>query len=275
MIEFRILGPLRVTLDGNPLPIGPRKHRILLASLLLRANRTVPIEELIDRLWQESPPAGARRTVQTYARRLRQELGSAGFLIQTCPEAYSIKIDPEQLDLARFLRLTDLAANARESGDPAGARGYLRQALAEWRGEPLADVPSIALAHAEVAHLVELRYRAVEQRIELDLKLGTVRELTSELRTLIAEQPLRERSWVLLMRSLCHGGRSAEALAVYHEAARLLGEELGVKPGQELRRLHAEILAGLTAAANPVESANVVRLHNLLTEALQVLTGLS
>ena len=269
-MNFGVLGPLRVVVDGVVTPIGPRKHRILLASLLLRANRPVHLEELIDRMWA-SPPPSARRTVQSYAQRLRHELGAAGGLIRTRPEAYSIELAPDQLDLQRFLRLTDLAERARRGGDPEAARSHLRNALALWRGAPLADVPSAVLARADIPHLVELRCRAVEQQIELDLELGSPGDMVGDLRTLIAEHPLRERFWALLIRALCRAGRSAEALATYHEADRLLGAELGVEPGHELRRLHAEILAG---APVPLR-ADLVRLHDLLAEALLVLTAVT
>lgn len=280
MLDFGVLGPLRVVVAGKVTPIGPRKHRILLASLLLRANRPVHIEELIDRLWPTSPPRGARRTVQTYAMRLRRELGDAGRLIKTRPEAYAIELPQEQLDLGRFVALTARAARQRAAGDLAAARADLRHALAQWRGTPLGDVPSAVLARTDVPHLVELRCRAVEQRAELDLELGSTGGLVGELRTLVAEYPLREGFWALLMRALCRDGRFAEALATYHEADRLLGAELGAEPGQELRRLHADALAGIVPTAArpavpPASKASVERLRQLLTEALVIVTGTS
>jgi pentatricopeptide repeat protein len=278
MLEFGVLGPLLVVVGGRVTPIGPRKHRILLASLLLRANRPVHIEELIDRLWSSAPPRGARRTVQTYAMRLRHELGAAGGVITTRPEAYAIELDAEQLDLARFVRLTERATERRTVGDADGARADLRQGLALWRGAPLADVPSVALARTHVPHLVELRCRAVEQRVELDLELGSTEDVVAELRELVAEHPLRERFWALLMRALCRTGRYAEALAAYHEADRLLGDELGADPGQELRRLHAEVLTGAALPQppeNPRLLASLEHLRRLLAEALTVLTAVT
>jgi pentatricopeptide repeat protein len=272
--DFGVLGPLLVVVGGEVRPIGPRKHRILLASLLLRANRPVYIEELIDRLWPASPPRSARRTVQTYAMRLRRELGAAGHLIRTRPEAYSIELPQEQLDLGRFAALTTQAARQRAEGDPEAARTSLRRALTQWRGAPLGDVPSATLARTDVPHLVELRCRAVEQRVELDLELGSSGDLAAELRALIAEHPLREGFWSLLMRSLCRDGRFAEALATYHEADRLFGEELGAEPSQELRQLHADALAGVRPPAErPRSRPGVERLHQLLTEALAIVAG--
>lgn len=270
MHDFGVLGPLRVVVAGEDRPIGPRKHRILLASLLLRANRPVHIEELIDRLWPAAPPKGARRTVQTYAMRLRRELGPAGRLVKTRPEAYAIEVDAARLDLGRFTALTARAARQRTAGDMLGARTSLREALAQWRGAPLGDVPSAALARTEVPHLLELRHRALEQRAELDLFLGAQGDLVGELRTLVAEHPLRERFWALLMRALCREGRYAEALATYHEADRLLGEELGTEPGAELRRLHADALAGTAPRATGPSTRDALRL--LLTEALAIVT---
>lgn len=277
MLDFGVLGPLRVVVGGEVRPIGPRKHRILLASLLLRANRPVRIEELIDQLWPVSPPAGARRTVQTYAMRLRRELGAAGPLIKTRPEAYAIELGHEQLDLGRFVELTARSTRQRSTGDLPAARTSLHRALAQWRGAPLGDVPSAALARSDIPHLVELRCRAVEQRVELDLVLGSGEDLVGELRTLLAEHPLRERFWALLMRALRRDGRHAEALATYHEADRVLAEELGAEPGHELRRLHADALAGNTPTARstgqPTSGAGLERLRQLLTEALTIVVS--
>lgn len=273
MHDFGVLGPLRVVVGGEVRAIGPRQHRILLASLLLRANRPVHLDELIDRLWPASPPRGARRTVQTYAMRLRRELGAAGGLITTRPEAYAIELPREHLDLGRFVELTERATRQRVAGDPAAARTSLRQALAQWRGTPLGDVPSAAFARADVPHLLELHCRALEQRIELDLELDAAGDLVGELRALVAEHPLRERFWALLMRALCRAGRHAEALATYHDADRRLGEELGTEPGQELRRLHADALAGTSPTGQPKSRANLDRLQRLLTEALTIVTS--
>jgi len=273
MLDFGVLGPLRVVVDGTPRRIGPRKHRILLASLLLRANRPVYLDELIDRLWPATPPSGARRTVQTYAMRLRQELGGAGRLVRTQAEAYSIELAVDELDLSRFTRFTELAAGAVHAGDRQAARTHLRTALTLWRGTPLADVASIELSRTAVPHLVELYCRTIEQRVELDLDLDPSpgREgLVGELRVLVTEHPFRERFWTLLMRALCRAGRPAEALAVYHEVDRLLGAELGVVPGEELRRLHAEVMAGSTPTPQPVPVVQD-RLRELLTEALNLI----
>jgi DNA-binding SARP family transcriptional activator len=245
VLDFGVLGPLRAVVDGVTVHIGPRKHRILLASLLLRANRPVHLDELVDRLWPTAEiPRCARSTVQTYVMRLRHELGPAGCRIRTGPEAYSIELGADQLDLDRFVRHTEQAGRARRSGALSEARAHLGSALAQWRGAPLADVPSATLARFEVPHLIERRCRATEQRIELDLVLGSPDDLVSELHTLIAEHPLHERFRALLMRAYCRAGRHAEALAAYHAAARLLADELGVEPGQELRLRYARLLAG-------------------------------
>lgn len=272
MFDFGVLGPLRVVVAGEVRSIGPRKHRILLASLLLRANRPVHIDELIDRLWPTAPPEGARRTVQTYAMRVRRELGAAGRLIKTRPEAYVIELAADQLDLGRFAELTARAARQRAAGDAAAARTSLRQALAQWRGAPLGDVPSAVFARCDVPHLLELRHRALEQRVELDLSLGPQGDLVGELRALVAEHPLREHFWALLMRALCREARYAEALAVYHEADRLLGEELGAVPGDELRGLHADVLAGTVHSA-VAPRYGLERLRDLLAEALAIVSA--
>jgi pentatricopeptide repeat protein len=125
-----------------------------------------------------------------------------------------------------------------------------------------------------VPHLLELRCRALEQRVELDLSLGAQGDLVGELRTLVAENPLRERFWALLMRALCRESRHAEALATYHEADQVLGEELGTEPGGELRQLHADALAGAVPMPPANESrSSRERLRYLLVEALAIVAN--
>ena len=240
-VDFGVLGPLRVVVGGTERPIGPCKHRVLLAALLVRANRQAHPDELVDALWPDRPPAGARRTLQTYIRRLRGELGAAGALVRVHQDGYSMRVDPGGLDLSRFTGLVERAALARGTGDLDTARSCVDQALAQWRGTPLAGVPGVA-AWPEVARLTELRCLAAEQRAELDIARGEPASAIADLRSAVAEHPLHERFHALLIRALADAGRGAEAMVAYHDAAGLLDAQLGVRPGAELRGLHAELL---------------------------------
>ena len=235
-VEFGILGPLTASWAGREIPLGPEKHRTLLACLLLRAGQVVPVAELVDRVWRDDPPAGGRRVVQTYVTRLRKALGAAGPLIRTVPPGYLLEVPEQAFDLARFRAHVE---RARTAGDLRAEVDELRAGLALWRGEPLAD---LAPLRDEAPRLVEERMRALDRRIEIDLALGRHAELVGELSGLVREHPLRESLWAQLVLALHRSGRQADALRAYQEVRTLLREELGLDPGEALRRAHGAIL---------------------------------
>ena len=165
-VEFRLLGPLEAVEDDRPLALGGAKQRALLAVLLLHANQVVSSDRLIDEVWGESPPATAGKMVQVYVSRLRKQLGEARLL--TRAPGYLLQVDPAELDVARFERLV---AEARQE-DAAAAGAKLRAALELWRGPPLADLAYERVAQAETVRLEELRWAALELRIDADLASG-------------------------------------------------------------------------------------------------------
>jgi DNA-binding SARP family transcriptional activator len=235
-MEFRILGPLEV-LDGDrPLALGGPKQRALLAVLLLHANDVVAVERLVDELWGESPPATVAKSVQVYVSRLRRELGEDR--LRTRAPGYTLRVEPGELDAARFEALAAEAAAAR----PERAGELLRAALGLWRGPALADLAYEPFAQAAVARLEEQRLGVLEQRIDADLEAGRAAELVGELEALIREHPLREGLRGRLMLALYRSSRQADALAAFADARRTLDEELGLEPGPELRALQAAIL---------------------------------
>ncbi|MFC4589603.1 AfsR/SARP family transcriptional regulator [Sphaerisporangium corydalis] len=244
MSRFGVLGPLEVVYDGRPVPIPAAKQRVALATLLLEANRPVPLDRLIERIWEDgTTPEDARAAVQTHMARLRRTLGdgTGGVrLIDTRDRGYLIHAGPDSFDLIRF---RDLAGRAARAGDGRAEAGLLRQALALWRGPVLGDVPSESLHRDEVPRLVEERLAALERWSDIGLALGDHDEVIAELRPATAEHPLRERLWVKLMLALHRSGRRAEALHAYVSVSSVLRQELGVDPGEELRRIHHAVLA--------------------------------
>jgi YVTN family beta-propeller protein len=236
-MEFRILGPLEVDDDGRLLKLGGAQQRALLALLLLNANDVVPRERLIDELWGAEPPETARTALQVHVSQLRKLLGRER--IETRSPGYALRVGSGELDLDRF---QDLVAEARRL-EPAAAARSLRQALGMWHGPPLAELEGQPFAQREGLRLEELRLAALEERIEADLKLGRHAELVPELERLVADHPLRERLRGQLMLALYLAGRQAEGLESYRQGRRLLAEELGLEPGEELRRLEKAILA--------------------------------
>jgi DNA-binding SARP family transcriptional activator len=235
-MDFRLLGPLEVADHEHPLVLGGVKQRLVLAILLLHANEVVSTDELLQGLWGETPPATAAKSIQLYISRLRQQLGPSR--VATRAPGYVLRIDPPELDLARFERLIGEARRA----EPAAAGRKLREALGLWRGPPLADLAYEPGLQADVAQLAEQRLAALEQRIEAELATGRHAELVGELEALVVQHPLRERLHELLMRALYRSSRQAEALQVYQAVRRELADELGLEPGEELKRLEGAIL---------------------------------
>jgi DNA-binding SARP family transcriptional activator/tetratricopeptide (TPR) repeat protein len=252
-LEFCLLGPVVVRCRGVALPVPRGRQRALLAVLLLNAGRVVSVSEIAETLWGPASLPSASVTVRNYVKRLRCVLGPADQArIVTRSPGYLIRVDPGELDVARFEILLNGARNAALGASWEAAADQAREALALWRGEPLADVESEALSRCEVPRLAELRLQAAELRIEAELCLGRHGVVIAELERMVAAHPLREHLRALLMLALYRDGRQAEALAAYQCARRALVDELGAEPGAELSELHRQILATGPVLAGPV-----------------------
>jgi DNA-binding SARP family transcriptional activator len=236
-LDFRILGPLEVRAAGAPLPLRHGRQRLLLATLLLAANEVVASERLVEELWPGGGPETAATVLHGHVSALRKLLGRERVI--TRPPGYLLRLDEDELDLARFEKLR---AQARATTNVEERAELLEQALALWRGEPLADVPYEGAPAAETRRLEELRLATLEDRLDADLAGGRHAELVAELERLIDEHPLRERPRAQLMLALYRSGRQAEALQAYSNARRTLVDEIGIEPGPALRELERQIL---------------------------------
>lgn len=247
--SFGVLGPLDVRCGESVLEIAAPQQRRLLTSLLLSAGQVISVESLLAVLWEDEPPASGRKVVQVYVSQLRRLLGERpGVVLTGSRQGYRLDIPPGALDLEVF---RDLVKQATAAADPVAAGTLLRGALDLWRGRAVPDLRHTGRGGRLSEALEEERLSAVEYRVDADLRAARHRDLVPELTVLVAEQPLRERLRGQLMLALHHSGRQAEALNVFAEGKRLLADELGLDPGQELRALHASVLAGDVLA--PVE----------------------
>lgn len=258
--QFGLLGPVCAWRAGAEIDLGPGKQRAVLAVLLLRANRPVPAAEIVDAVWGEEPPGNGLNVVQKHVSGLRRALEPdrqprlPSQLLTLTDAGYTVRVERGALDLDAFRLEVDQAYSAQAAGALPHAVESLRAALARWRGPALAGLPG-RFFDTERDLLTEIRMSALEDCLDLELRLGRHVKLVPELTALIGEFPLRERPRAMLMLALHRSGRLAESLAVYREARRYLIDELGAEPGDELQRVHREILAAgqpvAVAAASP------------------------
>lgn len=241
--EFRVLGPLEVLYDGNPVPVGGSGLRSLLACLLFEPNVVVPIERLIDTIWGETPPATARTIIHGYISRLRKLFaqrasGDGDPEIITWAPGYLFRVDADRIDEHRARAMINRAKGL----EPEERARLLAEAVSLWRGPVLADVPSARLHRSYAQNLTDLRLIVLEERIDADLELGRHHQLLVELSTLVDHHPLREKLTAQLMLANYRAGHRAEAQARYHTIRRLLSQDLGIDPGPELRDLYERLL---------------------------------
>ncbi len=239
-VQIEILGSVRVLKDDRPVAIGGPKPQLLVARIALSTPRPVSVDELIDVMWRERPPATARKMLHKYVWELRSRVGDE--VVVTDGDGYALAADRVHVDAFRFEHLVEAAAAARERGDPQHAWDQLAAALALWRGAPLADLDAGAGLSGEIRRLEAMHAVAVEEQVHVGLQLGRHDLLLPRIQELASQHPFREGIWADLMLALYRCGRHAEALATFSRLRSTLGEELGVDPSPELVDLEQQIL---------------------------------
>lgn len=264
-MEFRLLGGVCAVAGASELPLGPAKRRSVLAVLLLRANSAVPMEQLIDALWDEEPPAHARTVVQGHVSRLRAllaDVGECGVRLVTQGPSYVFEMPMELLDAHRF---EELARLGKQQEPPAEAVATLREALALWRGPALTGTVQSASLRAAAHALEETRLVVVEDLAEAYGRLGDRAGAAAVLQAEAVAHPLRESLAASLMLALYQAGRQSDALDWYHRTRGLLADELGVDPGAALRGAYEAILRGEPAGQPPAPPGTLVRADRTAT----------
>jgi basic membrane lipoprotein Med (substrate-binding protein (PBP1-ABC) superfamily)/DNA-binding SARP family transcriptional activator len=243
-VDYAILGPFEVVVDGRALELGPPKQRTLLAVLLLHANQLVTTDRLVELVWGDAPPRTAAHSVQVYVSDLRRRFDAAGApdVIATRGPGYVLHAPDEALDTQRFEGLVVTGGRLVRAGDADGGAQALEAALRLWRGPVLADFAYAEFAQSHVRRLEELRLRAVEELSAARLQLGHAADALSDLSPLLEQHPFRERARELQLLTLYRSGRQADALRTYEAYRRRLADELGVDPSPTLQQLQGRIL---------------------------------
>jgi predicted ATPase/DNA-binding SARP family transcriptional activator len=264
-MEFLVLGPLQVCVDGELAEVSAAKPRSLLGVLLVDANQVVSADQLLEDVWGDRQPAGGVKTLQYHMSKLRdalepdRERAGPGVIV-TEAGGYVLRVDSGDVDADRFVDLAAEGTGLLSDGEPDLARKCLTEALGLWRGAAYEDFRYDSFAQGEIARLEELRLGCLENRIATDLELGQHREVVAELRELTTKYPLRERLWGQLMTALYRSDQQAEALRAYQTACTVLGDELGIEPNVALQRLEEQILLHELAFEPPEPEARPV--HN-------------
>ncbi|GAV42877.1 AfsR/SARP family transcriptional regulator [Streptomyces acidiscabies] len=254
VLHVSLLGLLEVRRDATDLDLGNPQQQALFTALLLRRGRTASAADLMEAIWGEEVPASALTTLRTYAWRLRKILEtnskSPEFLVSV-GDGYRLVVRDEHIDWYEAERL---GREALDAHGPHQALTALERALGLWKGEPLAGIPG-PYAALQRDRIDETRLALEEERLHTVIALGQGQLCIPELVELVGRYPLRERLYALLMRAQAGSGRRADALTTYHDARRLLVDELGVDPGAELTAVHRRILSGeLDSVPNPHDS---------------------
>lgn len=239
-IQFRVLGPVELLRDGEPVPLGGNTTLALLAGLLTSPNRIVPASRIIEWLWSGKLPEHPRAALHNGVSRLRRLVGP-GFL-STHAGGYCLHADAGHLDLLGFDQLRAAARDAISRGAVAEAMKALDEAVGLWQEPLLSNVESAVLCDEVIPQLTERYLAAVEERASLYIRFGRPDAITQHLSAVVSRHPFRERLVGQLMAVLTRTGRRADAISAYTVLRRTLREELGIDPGAEVQSLLVTIL---------------------------------
>ncbi|WP_341718075.1 BTAD domain-containing putative transcriptional regulator [Micromonospora sp. FIMYZ51] len=262
-VEVSVLGPMRLRVEGAQVKVGPRP-RAVLALLVAAGGRAVPASTLIEQVWPDSPPPAVHNTLQGYVALLRRTLEpgrvarAAARTVVWDGSGYALRLAPTSVDAARFEQAATEAHAALVANRPAAAVTALDAVLPTWRGRPYEDVAEAEPLLAHAARLERVRATAVADRHAAGIALGEHSAAIAPLATLVEEHPLDERLWELLALAQYRAGRQGDALATLRTARRRLAEELGVDPGDRLRRLESDVLAQ-APALDPIAGSGSIR----------------
>jgi SARP family transcriptional regulator, regulator of embCAB operon len=274
-LEFGLLGPLEMSVDGTLVALGTPKQRAVLAMLLMNRNSPVGVERLITALWDHEPPSGARASIHSYVSNLRKLLSGAGIdprvVLAAAPPGYRLNIAESAYDLGRFIAEKTAGVHASATGKFEEASRHLAGALAEWRGPVLEDLREFQFVDTFATSLVEEKLLVHGAKAEAEIACGRAFSVITDLEALTAEHPYREPLWAQLITAYYLTDRQSDALAAYRRVKTTLADDLGIDPGPTLRSLNEQILrqepldVKRIAKTAAVDTVTVLEQHTLVS----------
>jgi DNA-binding SARP family transcriptional activator len=245
-LDFGVLGPLQMSADGAPLPLGTPKQRAVLAMLVMGRNRPVGSDALVNAAWEQYPPPEPKASLHAYVSNLRKLLGGAGHdpkaVLASAPPGYRLTIADADCDIGRFIAQKTAGVQAAAAGQFEQASRHFQDALAEWRGPVLEDLRDFAFVDPFATALVEDKVVAHTARAEAEIACNRGHAVIGDLESLVAEHPYREPLWTQLITAYYLAERQSDALDAYQRLKSTLVDDLGIDPGPTIRALHERVL---------------------------------
>ena len=265
--EYGVLGPLQMTVDGAPLPLGTPKQRAVLAMLVMNRNRPVSSGSLVNAAWEQFPPPEPKASLHSYVSNLRKLLASAGVdpksVLASAPPGYRLAIPDADCDIGRLIAEKNAGVQAAAAGHFEQASRYLQNALAEWRGAVLEDLHDFQFVDPLATALVEDKVVAYTAHAEAEIACNRAYAVIGELEALVAEHPYREPLWTQLITAYYLSERQSDALDAFQRLKSTLADDLGIDPGPTVRTLHERILR--QEPLNARKAAQTTAVHTINT----------
>lgn len=269
-LDVRVLGPVRLLVDGASVAVGGPKPRALLAALTVNRRRAVSSQALADIVWNEDPPDSYQASLQVFVSNIRKALRNSGVdpaVLRTESSGYRLEIPDDGCDLGRFDASRRAGAEAAGAGDHDGASRLFGAALAEWSGKALDDLSGLHFAESFATAMDEERLLVVSARIDAEIACGRASSVVGELVSMTGAHPLREPLWVQLITALYLSGRQADALEACRRVRAVLADELGIDPGPALTELEKRVLR-----QEPLDTADIAKVERLAQAMTETVT---
>ena len=265
---FGVLGPLQLSVDRQPVPLGTPKQRAVLAMLLINRNRPVSRDSIISAIWEDSAQSDPVHNLHVYIASLRRILGTAGVdpraMLASARPGYRLSVPDAACDLDRFNTEKAAGVQAAAAGRFGQASDRLSAALAQWRGPVLDDVREFRFIETFATALAEDKVVVHTVRAEAEIACGRAHSVIGELEALVVEHPYREPLWAQLITAYYVAERQTDALDAYRRLRAVLSADLGIEPGPTLRTLQQRILRQERLDVQQIAQSNAASIATVL-----------